>query len=675
MAATLAVYHPVPGFDFVNFDDPLWVSENAAIRNGWSWDALVWSFTRATEAANYWVPLTWLSLFFDHAIYGMNPGGYHFTNLLFHLANTLLVFFCLKRISGAMWPSGFVAALFALHPLHVESVAWITERKDVLSAFFWMLSIWVYAWYTEKPGIGRYGLLLFVFMLGIMSKPMLVTLPFVLLVMDHWPLNRFSVGRPATGRFFGRPVREKIPLFFTVVAIAIITWMTQAQGGAVKPLADIPLDTRIANTFVAYVWYLVKMVWPVNLAAIYPYPHGPSMLTATLCGLALAGITALAAWCRRTLPFVAVGWLWYLITLAPVCGLVVIGPHAVADRYTYIPLTGIFIIIAWGAQALAKTLGMKKNAALAIALLLVIACAAATQGQIKYWQNSTTLFQRALDVTSKNYLAHNNLGQALIETGRFPEAIAQFNAAQALNPDSAMAYHGRADVLLAVGKVDAALDDYNRAIRLDPDFEDAYNGAGNAYFAKGMIVTAVARYRSAIALRADFAEAHNNLGLALIELKQWEDGLESFRKAIDILSDFDAARNNLGNALVTLGRFDEAMAQFLAVLGTNPASKETHYHLGLAMEKMGRTQAAIHHYMRVLQLDPGFSPAHNNLGVAMIKTGQTAKAAAHFKAVLRLQPHDTMAKQNLDLLRRMTLGENTRNKAFIPESRTASGVR
>ncbi|MBI9084513.1 MAG: tetratricopeptide repeat protein [Desulfobacterales bacterium] len=648
-AATLAVYHPVAGFGFVNFDDPLWVSENPMVRNGFSLDAFLWSFTRATEKANYWVPVTWLSLFFDRVVYGMDAGGYHFTNLLLHIANTLLVFFCLKRISGAIWPSGFVAALFALHPLHVESVAWITERKDVLSAFFWMLSIWVYAWYARKPGIKRYMLLVFVFMLGIMSKPMMLTLPLVLLLLDYWPLNRLSGEEPATVPFFGRPVREKVPLFLLVIGIGAVTWMTQAKGGAIKPLSEIPMDTRVANTLMAYVWYLKKMFWPVNLAVIYPYPHAPSMLGAMLNGAVLALITALAAWCRRSLPFVAVGWLWYLITLAPASGLVVIGPHAVADRYSYIPLIGIFIALAWTAATVMWRWRAKGwvFGCMAIAFIPVLLSMGLSYRQVATWKDSVTLFSRALEVTSGNVLAHNNLGYALASAGETREAIVQFDRVLVLNPKSAQAYNGRGNMRLETGDPRGALADYNRAMVLDMDFADPLNGAGNALTALGQSKAAVVNYRKAIVLNPDFAQAHNNLGLALTTLGQTEAAIDHFRRALALRPDFAAARVNFGNVLSGSDRPDEAVAQFKAVLAMNPDTAQAAYSMAMTMEKKGDVAAATRWYLRTLRIDPGFSPAANNIGVILARTGRPAKAVRFFRKALNHAPEDMDVRENL----------------------------
>ncbi|MFH1982581.1 MAG: tetratricopeptide repeat protein [Pseudomonadota bacterium] len=651
VAATLVAYHRVGGFGFVNFDDPLWVTDNAVVRNGFSWDAFLWSFTRATEKANYWVPLTWLSLFLDHAVYGMNAGGYHFTNLLLHLANTLLVFFCLKRISGALWPSGFVAALFALHPLHVESVAWITERKDVLSTFFWMLSIWVYAWYAKAPGIKRYLLLVFVFLLGIMSKPMLVTLPFVLLLLDYWPLNRLQDGKPAAGFFFGRPIREKIPLFLVVIGISIVTWITQTQGGAVESLAKISLDTRIANTAVAYLWYLWKMAWPVELAVIYPYPHEPSMWAALLSGMLLVVVTAMAVWCRRRLPFAAVGWLWYLITLAPVSGLVVIGPHAVADRYSYIPLIGVFIALAWTGAAAASRWRWQRwrgNAVSIVLVLLSIGLTGLTYRQVGYWKDEVTLFSHALEVTAENYLARNNLGYGLAAIGEPHAAMVQFDRALALNPNGAEAYNGRGNVRLETGDSQGALADYSKAMVLDPGFADPCNGAGNALAAMGLTEAAVLSYREAITRLPDFAEAYNNLGLSLSALGKDQTAMDHFQKAILLRRDFEAARVNLGNALAKSGRIDEAVAQFEIVLAMNPNTVQAAYSLALAMEERGDGGAAARWYLRALQIDETFSPAANNLGVLLARAGRPVEAVAYFRKALTYAPQDKSVKDNLE---------------------------
>ena len=654
VGTTLVVYFRVIGFDFVKWDDPLWVSENVMVKNGFSWDALLWSFSGATEISCYWAPLTWLSFFLDHSIYGMNAGGYHFTNLLLHIANTLLIFFCLKWISRALWASALVAALFALHPLHVESVAWITERKDVLSAFFWMLSIWVYAWYVKKTGSGRYLLLLMVFSLGLMAKPMLVTLPLILLLLDDWPLGRLR-NRPTSCRgFFGRPVMEKLPLFFLVVCISFITWFFQAKGGAAKPLSAIGLDTRAANVLSAYWWYLEKMVWPIDLAAIYPYSHSPSLWAATASGLALAGITAFAAWCYRRFPFITIGWLWYLISLLPVCGLVVIGPHSVADRYSYIPLLGPFFVLVWSAVEVSRRWGLRakkygpKVLGL-VATVLIVLLMGASYRQVPTWKNTLTLFSHAQKITDDSYLIHTNLGYALADEGRNQEASIHFDRALTLCPEGAEAYNGRGNVRLEIGDTQGALSDYRKAAALDSDFAEPLNGSGLALAAMGMAEEAVASYELAIAKEPEFVEAYNNLGLSLSTLGKAPKALENFRKAVYLKPDFVAGRVSLGNALAAREQFNDAIAQYDAALAFDPDAYQAAYSLGLVMEKTGKRAAAGKWYRRAIEINASFYPAANNLGGLFARAGRPKIAAAFFRQALRYASNDTQIRENLKM--------------------------
>jgi len=370
-AATLLVYWPVKDFDFISYDDPLYVTDNRYVQKGLSPETVKWAFTDAVKKTNYWVPLTWLSILLDHELYGMHAGGYHLTNLFLHVLNTLLVFMVLRRLTGALWPSAFAAALFGLHPLHVESVAWVTERKDVLSTFFWLLTMLSYGGYVRRPGAGRYLLTFILFVLGMMSKPMLVTLPFALLLLDYWPLGRLE-GEAWKQRFF-HLVWEKGPFFVVVMIAAVAAFVTQQAADAVKSLAAIPLGVRLANVLVAYVGYIGKMFWPVRLSFLYPHPGVLPVWQWAGALLILAGVTYGVLRYAKERPYLVVGWLWYLGTLFPVSGLVVIGPHAMADRYAYVPLMGLYVMAAWG---LAELFPKGRYQAAGLALAGVACCGA-----------------------------------------------------------------------------------------------------------------------------------------------------------------------------------------------------------------------------------------------------------------------------------------------------------
>ena len=408
-------------FSFVNYDDPQYVTANYDVQAGLTFESIRWSFT-ATHANN-WHPLTWLSHMLDCQIYGMNPGHHHMTNVLFHILNTLLLFFIFKRISESIWKSAFVAALFALHPLHVESIAWVAERKDVLSTFFWMLTLWSYAGYVERPRLDKYLLLILFYILGLMAKPMLVTLPFVLLLLDYWPLKRFHLKssdneNPEVQRtFYFGLILEKIPLFLLSAASGIVTYLVQKSSGAVSSLDAIPFHDRIANALVSYVVYIGKMIWPHNLAVLYPYPRSIALWKIVGAGLLITLITVLVLRLLRSKPYLAVGWLWYLGTLVPVIGIVQVGSQAMADRYTYVPLIGIFIMITWGisdwvSKRHYRRFGLFMVTAVILSLLMIT-----SRLQVKYWSNSVMLFDHAIDVTGENSTAQLNLGEALAEQG------------------------------------------------------------------------------------------------------------------------------------------------------------------------------------------------------------------------------------------------------------------
>jgi hypothetical protein len=404
---TAAVFYQVCTYDFVNYDDHSYVCENANIQSGITPKSIKWAFT--TGHTGYWHPLTWLTLMVDWHLFASWPGGYHLTSLVFHIANTLLLFIVLKQMTHKIWPSAFVSVLFALHPLHVESVAWVSERKDVLSAFFWILTMWAYVRFVSRPKIARYLLVVIFFALGLMSKPMLVTLPFVLLLLDYWPLDRFSPKRGEAGSKYSLPylLIEKVPLFAMTLVLCIVTFIFQKKGGAMVPFT---LRIRISNALVSYVEYIGKMIWPSRLAVFYPHPDkNISILHVVISVVLLLAVTILILRFAKKRRYLVTGWFWYLGTLVPVIGFVQVGLQAMADRYTYIPLTGLFIIIAWGLPDLFTKWRYKKIALGLSSLLIVLVMSICTHFQLGYWKNSLILFQHALDVTKENYLAMNNV--------------------------------------------------------------------------------------------------------------------------------------------------------------------------------------------------------------------------------------------------------------------------
>ncbi len=569
--ATVGVYWQVGNHAFINLDDGCYVTDNRHAQEGISLENLWWALT-ATECGN-WHPLTWLSHMLDCELYGMEAGQHHMTNVLFHILNTLLLFFIFKRMTGAMWPSAFVAVLFALHPLHVESVAWVAERKDVLSAFFWMLTMWAYLWYVAGPGVMRYLLVLFLFMLGLMAKPMLVTLPFVLLLLDYWPLRRIQ-SSPSLGLFM-----EKVPLLAFSAASSIVTIIAQQRGGSLSSLEATPLNERIANALVSYMSYLGKMIWPHDLAVLYPHPGMPPWWHVVGACLLILLITVVAIRNLNARPYMAVGWLWYMGTLVPVIGLVQIGLQAMADRYTYISLIGAFIIIAWGVPDLTRRWASRGLALGFGAAAMILILMGITLKQVRYWNNSILLYEHALAITKDNYMVHNNLGSALAQLGRQNEAIGHYAKALEIAPKLGEAHYNLAQSLSDQGRWAEAIVHYEQMLRLNP---------------------------------SDF-EAHNNIGFAMERIGRLPDAVKHYSEALRLKPDCVAARYNLGNVRFIQGNLDEAMAHYVAALRLDPGFWQARNGLGIALLKKGNRQGAIIQFQEVLRQRPKDTIAHKYL--------------------------------------------------------------
>lgn len=465
--ATLAVYWQVSQYNFINCDDPVYATENIHVQSGLTLDGIRWAFS--TIYAEFWHPLTWLSLMLDYQIYGLNAGGYHLTNLILHILSTLLLFWLFNRMTGMIWRSAFVAGLFALHPLHVESVAWIAERKDVLSGFFFMLTLCLYVYYTEKPDIRRYLLVLVSFICGLMSKSIVVTLPFILILLDYWPLGRLWRWR------------EKIPLFVLSAAVCIITVYAQY-----KPFVkDFPLDSRIANAVVSFVTYLGQTFWPQDLAVFYPFVDKLPVWQVVGSAMLIVFISVAVVVVAKQLPGLLVGWLWYVTILLPVIGVIQVGNHSMADRYMYLPLIGIGIILAWGMPLLFPSENIRKNFLLPAGLFCVAVMAVLTLQQGGYWKNSIILFSRALQVTENNYIAYNNRGVDYDELEQYQNAIKDYNEAIRLIPNYQEAYNNRGITYGKLSKYHLAINDFNKVIDLNPDHVKAYNNRGLVYFIEG----------------------------------------------------------------------------------------------------------------------------------------------------------------------------------------------
>jgi tetratricopeptide (TPR) repeat protein len=590
---TLAVFVQVNNFDFVNFDDPVYVTRNSHIQSGITLDGFRWAFS--TTYAEFWHPLTWLSLMFDYHLYSLNAGGYHLTNLILHIMSALLLFWLFNRMTGTIWRSAFVAGLFALHPLHVESVAWIAERKDVLSAFFWMLTLCLYVYYTEKPAIRRYLPVLLCFACALMSKPMVVTLPVVMILLDYWPLGRLQPQKIATnltdvmnvstnqirkktkskkealkGKISAPNDRklseskvemirrrrwqlwEKIPFFAFSAVFSIITLYAQTADKP-RSVKYFSLVSRLANAPVSFVTYLEKTFWPHNLAVFYPFSDQLPVWQVLGSALLILVISAAIIVTVKRLPYLFVGWLWYAITLLPVIGIIQVGLHAMADRYTYLPLIGIGIILGWGIPSLFPREDMRKKILFPAGIIVLAILTVLTWRQCSYWKNSIELLNHTLRVTKDNDMAHNNIGLALFAEGKIEEAIDHYNKTLRITPDNAGVYDNRGNAYYVLGRYKRAIEDYNEAIRLQPDYAMAYSNRGIAYYALGQHQLAIEDYNEAIRLKPDDAAVYNNRGPAYYNLGQYQRAIEDYNEAIRLKPDDVAAYNNRGVAYLLQG--------------------------------------------------------------------------------------------------------------------------
>ncbi len=696
---TFALYWPVREFEFNNYDDAQYITQNSRIHAGLTLGNVAWAFQ--TGYAGNWHPLTWLSHMLDCQLYGLNPGGHHLTNVLFHVANTVLLFGLLRRLTNAFWRSAFVAALFAWHPMHVESVAWVAERKDVLSAFFWILTIWAYWRYTEESKVQSpkskvfYLIALFLFALGLLSKPMVVTLPLVLLLLDYWPLGRVTGSRLPL-------LLEKVPFFALTFISCVVTFLVQRKGGAVAA-SDVPMSMRLENALNSCLSYVEKLLWPQRLCILYPYSFHLPLARVIAAALLMLAITVIAARCARNRPYLIVGWLWFLIMLVPVIGLVQVGEQAMADRYTYLPSIGLFLMLAWEAS---ERLGARAGGRWvlgALAVLCLSGCLTVSVVQLRCWRNSVTLFTQALNVTTDNALAQSNLGAALAAQGKLPEALdhfqealrirpfyreAQINEEKALvlqgkldeavnfntsllksHPDDSAVHHRLALVLVQQGKLDEAIEHFHAALRGNPQDDTALANLGlalarqgreeeamvcyrqalqiapdNAYAHYGLaqaldtqdkLDEAGVQYQQALSIKPDLAEAHNGLGAILAAQGKFEAAGEHLRAALQFKPDFPEARYNFGNAWLSQGKMEEAITNYMEAIRLRPGYFEAQFNFANALARQQQWAAALEHYSEALRLRPDFADAHGNIGVALDHLGRTKEAIEHYRLALQ----------------------------------------
>ena len=590
LLATLVLYLYLPVRDsaFLNYDDNVYVTENRHVLAGISREGLGWAFTDIGTTGN-WHPLAWVSHMLDVQFFQLNAGRHHLVSLLLHLTNTLLLFLFLRSGTGAYWRSALVAALFAVHPLHVESVAWLSERKDVLSTFFGLLALIVYVRYARKGGVSRYLLVVLLFALGIMAKPMLVTLPMVFLLLDYWPLGRLHPGRTfarhpsgsqAGGRSFVPLVLEKLPLLVISIATGVVAYIAQARSDAITAFGSSPLQIRLANAVISYCMYILKAIWPQDLAMYYPFPTQlPPWWQIAAGVLVLSGVTVFALRNRQALPCILVGWFWYVGTLVPVIGLVRLGGQAMADRYTYVPLVGLFLLVAWGVWDLAKSSVTRAYLVAAISVVSIGAFFVVAAIQIRYWRDDVTLFRHTLLVTKDNWPVENNLGRALMDLGRLDEALGHIRRSIQINPGHGKAYVNLGTTLARAGRTAEAVSTFKQALQID---------RGNA-------------------------EAHYNLAALLADGGRSDEAERHYRAAIRIAPASSDAYTNLAGLLINRRSYAEAESLLRQALLLNPRDEIAHLNLGALKQIQGKIEEAVVHYRAALALRPDLAGARRNL--------------------------------------------------------------
>jgi len=615
----LAAYWQVQNFEFLNYDDNVYVTDNYRTQRGLSLENVISAFVDV-PTEGLWHPLTLLSHMMDWQLFGGRAGGHHWSSLIIHIINTVFLFILLNAMTGALWKSAIVAALFAIHPLNVESVAWVAERKNVLSTFFWMLTMLCYVWYVKQPGWKRYLPVFICFALGLMSKPMLVTLPFVLLLMDYWPLDRGQINGRREDRSektivsakkskISFLILEKVPLFILAAINIVLTLYASQQKGAIAGLEHFSVTSRIFNALVSYVLYIKKLFLPIDLAAFYPY-WNISIWQISLAVIFLIGVTVVVCLYSRKYPYLPVGWFWYLGTLVPVLGLIQVGSHAMADRCAYVPLIGIFLIVVWGMSDVMQKWFPKRLVAVVPGIALVILFII-TSHQVQYWKNTIALFEHTLNVTGTNFTAHMALAGVLLDENKIDEAIAHYNAMLLLNPKSDIALVGLGQALSKKGESNAAIAAFRQALKSNPKSFKAHYNLGFVLFLTGNTDEAIVEYQRAIALNHDDPSLHNNLGNALVRQGKVEEAIREYSEALHINPEHAGAHNNLAMVFMQQGRFDEAIKHFREATRWQPKYFNAHYQLAILLKKKGLIEESDQHYQQAVRINPDLLKKNN----------------------------------------------------------------
>ena len=665
---TVWAFLPSLGGQFLYFDEH-WYVQDSHIKSGLNWENFCWAWS--SVVSSNWHPLTVLSHMLDCQIYGLTPWGHHLTNVLIHALNTMLLFLAWRNITGATWRSLAVAALFGFHPLRVESVAWISERKDVLSGLFWILTIWSYARYVKCTDGRRvdgsfaatesqpsatfvrplllYALTLLFFACGLMSKPMVVTLPFVLLLLDYWPLGRLSGISPLPNpgvRNALIPILDKLPFFLLAAVVSRVTYLVQGDAGTMFEWANLPVTARLGNALVSYARYLGKFFWPVDLCTLYPHPGNWDAAKVGLAFAFVLAISALALLLRRRSPWLLTGWFWYLGTLVPAIGLIQVGSQSIADRYTYIPLIGIYVMLAWGIEALAR----RRSQVIVMSAAnagVVLVCIGLTRHQIGFWKDDTAVWRRAISVTKNNYAAHNNLGDVLSDQGRYEDALIEFQETVRLRPDFAEGEFDLAKNLRRLGRLPEAIDHYRKSLALRSDNMAAELNLANALLDSGNLNEAAESFRKVLASLPRNISANNGLAATLYQMGRVDEAIAQYESTLKMDPDEWVAHCNLGSLLTQKGQVDEAILHLQKAVQIRPQVAEPHNSLGLALSSKGRVQEAANEFEAAVKLKPEWAEPHNNLGELLARQGQLDEATAELETALKLRPSYARAHNTL----------------------------